>query len=131
NLNQLDGINMKQANPIRWLLAVDGHSWVVRALCVVGGLLGASSSPAQSIVRIEEDWELHVVQPDVQMDAPQIRTTLLPFGDASDLLFQIDINHASFPSFQSGGLQIRVCTNDECLAEERLFPEERLNTTAE
>ena len=34
----------------------------------------------QEIIRIEEDWELHVSQPDEQLDAPQITTMMFPVG---------------------------------------------------
>jgi hypothetical protein len=102
-----------------------------KILAVFGCLSVADRSPAQYIVRIEEDWELHVEQPDMQMDAPQITTTLVPFGDAHDVLFQVDVNHATLPSFSSGGLQIRICSADECIASNRLMAGEKLSFQSE
>ena len=60
----------------------------------------------QTVLRIEEDWELQVTQPDSQIDAPQIATMLFPGGEDDDVYFQLKINHASTPTFSAGGLQI-------------------------
>ncbi len=86
----------------------------------------AQQALAQHIVRVEETWEVQVSQPDQQTDAPQFSTTMTPFGDESGVLLQIDFNHATHPSFSSGGIQIRHNMNEDCWAEKRLFPGERL-----
>lgn len=96
---------------------------------VVGLLvsLATHAAPAQTnVVRIEEDWQLHVTQPDVQLDAPQLTTTMIPFAWQPDLLLQVDLNHGTHPSFSNGGMQIRASIEEECIAHERLFSDERL-----
>ena len=91
----------------------------------------SSLAIAQEIVRIEEDWELHVSQPDSQIDAPQITTTIAPFGDTSETIFQVDLNHASWPSFSSGGLQIRICDDTTCSSQKRFLDDTRLSHPSE
>lgn len=86
---------------------------------------------AQNIVRIEEDWELQVSQPDAQIDAPQITTTMAPFGDASETIFQVDLNHASWPNFASGGVQVRICDDTTCSSQKRFLDDIRLSHASE
>lgn len=95
-------------------------SLATKLVALVAALLSVTSVQAQSLIRVEEDWELRVVDPDTQIDAPQVTTTMVPFGGLSEILFQVDINHASFPSFSSGGVQVRICDDDVCLTSKRL-----------
>ncbi len=84
-----------------------------------------------NIVRIEEDWELKVSQPEPQLDAPQVTTTMVPFAAAPDLLLQVDLNHGTYPSFTDGGFQVRSSIGDECLNDARSLQNERLSEDAE
>ncbi|MEC8554417.1 MAG: hypothetical protein VXZ82_05335 [Planctomycetota bacterium] len=95
--------------------------------------LGCNSIPCmgQEIIRIEEDWELHVIQPDAKRDAPQVTTTAFPLGNNSSLLFQFDLNHASLPDFESGGMQIRICNDDHLLNQKRLYDGIKLDNDGE
>ena len=86
-----------------------------------------SLSQAQQIIRIEEDWELRVVQPDEKLDAPQITTMMVPFGNTSDLLVQFDVNHGRYPAFSAGGVQVRVTNDDEYLDGFRMNEGQRLS----
>lgn len=83
------------------------------------------------VVRVEEDWQMQITHPDPELDAPQITTTMLPFGAEDALLLQVDLNHASSPSFSNGGIQLRVCQEDDCLAQVRLFDDMRLHYESE
>lgn len=83
------------------------------------------------IVRVEEDWELRVVHPDGLIDAPQVTTSLLPFGESSDILFQFDINHASLPTFESKGVQIRISDDDVLISQARLLGDKQLSKNGE
>lgn len=90
-----------------------------------------AASAQQNIVRIEEDWQLHVSQPDAQLDAPQVTTTMVPFAGQTDLLLQIDLNHGSNPTFSQGGLQVRACMGEECLDQARVLSDVRLQHNSE
>ncbi len=83
------------------------------------------------VVRVEEDWQLQVAHPDQELDAPQVTTTIVPFAAEDGLLLQVDLNHASNPSFSNGGIQLRVCQEDDCLAQLRLFDDMRFQYEGE
>lgn len=101
------------------------------SMCFLG-LLAADTVSAQSAtMRIEEDWELEVIQPDAAIDAPQVLVTVSPFGPASNYHFELDLNHASYPSYQSGGLQLRAMNDDDCLSQKRLHAGTRLSVSSE
>jgi hypothetical protein len=69
-------------------------------------LLVAAAAPAQDIVRIEEDWELILGEPDAAVCAPQVLTAMSPFNDIRDTYFTFEINHRSAPYWTPGGLTI-------------------------
>ncbi|MGN6547817.1 MAG: hypothetical protein ACTHK7_22405 [Aureliella sp.] len=96
------------------------------------GLLAASTVSAQTnVMRIEEDWELEITQPDTKLDAPQVLVTVSPFSATSSFYFEVDINHASYPAYDSGGLQIRAMDSGNCLSQKRLLAGTRLSTDAD
>lgn len=104
----------------------------IRVLIAMVCLLACSAAAqGQYIVRVEEDWELHVIQPDPMIDAPQISTMMLPFGSDSSILFQVDLNHASLPTFSRGGMQVRVCDDDYVIESERILSNVLLCNDAE
>jgi hypothetical protein len=52
----------------------------IAGMALLVGCAGVQPAYAQStIVRIEEDWELVVTQPDESLDAPQVTVTMVPF----------------------------------------------------
>ena len=77
-----------------------------------------SSLPAQTfeelladappIYRVEEDWELQVVNPDPSLDIPQIVTVFGPTDAAFDTHVVFELNHGTLPSFGQGGMQLQV-----------------------
>ncbi len=94
-------------------------------------LLLSSSVTAQTIVRIEEDWALHVVEPDMQLDSPQITTAMLPLGPNSKVLFFLDINHGSTPDYSAGGLQLRIEQDGTTSANSRILSGVKLSHASE
>jgi hypothetical protein len=95
--------------------------------CLALGLALAGTASAQTgLMRIEEDWELEIIQPDQQLDAPQVLLSVCPFGVDSNFHFEVDINHASFPAYASGGMQIRAMNDADCVAEKRILDGQRL-----
>lgn len=83
------------------------------------------------VVQIQEDWELQIAEPDEKIDAPQVTTTMIPFGEGSETLFQIDLNHATEPEFSNGGLQVRYVYFDDTMRQVRLLSDERLRYSQE
>ena len=71
-----------------------------------------ANGPTPSVMRVEEDWELIVANPDANSTAPQVTTTLSPTGSSQTLLGAFDLNHRSRPDFQPGGLQVQIWNGD-------------------
>jgi hypothetical protein len=94
-------------------------------------LTACSSLQAQGVVRIEEDWSLQVLEPDQQLDSPQITTAMMPFGSNSSTTLFLDINHGSYPDYSAGGLQLRIDQNGLCSESRRLLIGQKLNRASE
>lgn len=95
-------------------------------------MVAANGASAQTnLMRIEEDWELELREPDTRLDAPQILIVLNPLGETSSDHFEVDLNHASIPNYSSGGLQIRAMSDGKCSDQQRLLDGQRLNTDAD
>lgn len=89
----------------------DGLGWVRGrckvAVCLALGVLGACLPvSAQEVVRVEEDWELVLGEPDPVIVGPQVTTTMSPTGNLDGLYFTFEINHRSAPWWTPGGLTI-------------------------
>jgi hypothetical protein len=88
-------------------------SWWKRSVssCMVFGLLlAATAVQAQGLVRVEEDWELIVGEPDANSCGPQVACTMSPFGDINSTHFTLEINHRSLPYWSPGGITLHHWT---------------------
>ena len=70
-------------------------------LCLISGVV-----PAQDLVKVEEDWELVIGEPDANSAGPQVACTMSPFGDIADTHFTFELNHKSVPYWSPGGLTL-------------------------
>jgi len=71
-----------------------------------GLLLVANVAPAQDLVRVEEDWEMVVGEPDFNSCGPQVACTMSPFGHIDGTHFTLEINHRSLPYWSPGGITL-------------------------
>jgi hypothetical protein len=71
-----------------------------------GLLLVASVAPAQDLIRVEEDWEMVLGEPDYNSCGPQVACTMSPFGDIDSTHFTLEINHRSMPYWSPGGITL-------------------------
>ena len=94
-------------------------------------VIAGATAHAQNVVRVEEDWALQVVDPDQQLDSPQITTAMMPLGPNSSTIFFLDINHGSAPNYSAGGLQLRIDQNGEASESKRLSAGEKLSHASE
>lgn len=95
---------------------MSGH----RVDCMRWGLIGllvlvisafiANTALAEwpNIVRVEEDWELRIGDPDWEVDAPQVACLMSPVGNVEWYHASFEINHQSQPEFVAGGLALQV-----------------------
>jgi hypothetical protein len=89
--------------------------WIARLvhLAAVVTVIGTTSvATAQSVIRVEEDWELVLGAPDEALCGPQVVTTMSPFNNINDTFFTFEINHRSAPYWTPGGLTIHQWSGD-------------------
>jgi hypothetical protein len=92
-----------------------GPKLVARAaslLAVVALFCSPGTAFGQNVVRVEEDWELEIGEPDPNSVGPQILTTMSPNADLTGTHFTLEINHRSAPSWTPGGISIHRWTGE-------------------
>lgn len=70
-------------------------------------------------VRIEEDWELVINEPDQLVNCPQLTIYLTPDFERSDMYFQLQLNHAADANFSGGGFRVSALQNEWSVDEAR------------
>ena len=91
--------------------AVGRPSWQLRYFLVLALLVTmatAASAQQPSIVRVEEDWELVVSDPNSYSDAPQVTCAISPVDNVNAVFANFEINHRTLPDFVPGGLQLQA-----------------------
>jgi len=86
-----------------------GANRAARALSVItvlALLVPAQFVLGQNIIRVEEDWELQIGEPDSNSSGPQVLTTMSPNPDLTGTYFTLEFNHRSAPTFSPGGISI-------------------------
>ena len=78
--------------------------------------LGTSAVVAPAADRVEEDWQLVISTPDPSTNSPQITMTMKPGNDASYPNMIFNVNYQDYPSFISGGLQMKVWQGNQVAA---------------
>jgi hypothetical protein len=67
--------------------------------------MGDGTNP---VMKIEEDWEMVVLEPSPDITAPQITCLISPVGNIDGVYAALELNHGSMPDFISGGLQLQA-----------------------
>ena len=83
------------------------------ALACSVGLGQTSSGP---ITKVEEDWQVVIGTPSPDEVGPQLTTCMSPVGDGSTPVATFDLNYCDYPTFQPGGLQVKVCSGADVLS---------------
>jgi len=83
--------------------------WPCLLVLILVGAWAALPPAAQAqVIRVEEDWELVVSDPDPNVDSPQITCTISPVGNIAGWHAAFDLNQRSFVEFNPGGLQLQL-----------------------
>jgi hypothetical protein len=82
---------------------------------------------ATDVVMVEEHWELTVGGPEFEKSCPQVSLVMSPHEDLSCDYFIFTINHATFPNFVAGGLQLQRWHEDEVMEVDDAPEQEVLN----
>jgi hypothetical protein len=83
------------------------------ALFTASLVVSVSQAESQRVISVEEQWELHVTQPDTDRSAPQTTMVISPTGDINGLHFLVTLNHATVPTYAPGGVQVQQWDGDE------------------
>jgi hypothetical protein len=89
------------------------------ALCMLPAA-GLGSASAQTYNSIQEDWEVHILQPDMAsatdpLGVPQIQTELAVGGSGTSIGI-CQINCRDLPTTQLGGIQVQLWRNGSNLS---------------
>jgi hypothetical protein len=79
----------------------------------------AEAQQTVSVVRVVENWELVVSQPDASLDAPQVTAVISPVGSLDSLYAAFELNHQSQPSFVAGGMQLQLWNGESPVASKK------------
>ena len=106
---------------------------VLFAIVLPLGLLlhPAFAEDTPEVIRVEEDWELQILEPDPNAVAPQVTCVISPVGSVESLYAALTINHQTLPDYTPGGLQLQLWVNEEPLAAKKFPQEDLLNTDGE
>jgi len=100
---------------MRWSLtsgAVRSSAALLALACLFGPLSGAVYANSDDVIKVEEDWEMVVTDPDPTTNAPQVTCVTSPVGHVNGLYVAFDLNHHSLTDYYSGGLQLQLWNND-------------------
>jgi hypothetical protein len=81
------------------------------------------------IVRVEEDWELRLLNPDPMTQGPQVSCVISPTSGTSSLHAVLEVNQRSEPYYAAGGLQLQLWDGARLLSV-RNYPRSELLATA-
>jgi hypothetical protein len=85
-------------------------------MIVVALATGVAWGQSPTVVRVEEDWEMVVAEPDVDSDAPQVTCMISPLAEGRPLYASLELNHHTLPDYVPGGLQLQVWNGDQAVA---------------
>lgn len=110
-----------------------GPNWKLLAMAGAIALALCASAPAadETIVRIEEDWEVVIGTPDPDAHAPQLINAMSTTDKLSDVHAVFEINHMTKPSYEPGRLQLQCWSGDTLLGYSSSTRTGKLSTAGE
>lgn len=106
-----------------------GPPVVCLALFLVATFFAAPASGAD-VATVEEDWQLVVNNPDVNLNGPQVTCVMSP-STMDQAYFAFDINYQTQPSYSPGGLQIHAWNPDAPIVTCNFSEQGLMQTTSE
>ena len=80
--------------------------------CLAGLLAGPALADDNTIMRVEEDWVLEVVSPNMAESSPQIITAMSSTDKLADVHALFELNHHTLPKFTAGGMGLQLWSGD-------------------
>jgi len=91
----------------------------------------AADPEPTTVVRVEEDWQLVLIEPDNVAESPQFHTIMAPSTRLDYVYLQSTWNYHESPDYMPGGLQLQAWRGDDCVFAEGYLPSQRLSTQGE
>ena len=113
-------INFRKSAPAVWAVLCSATLWPTFA----------SAPVSEPVLRIEEDWELVVNEPNDDTTAPQFHTIMSPSENLDSFHAQTLWNYRETPNFVAGGVQLHSY-NGETLIRKRSIESGTLSALAE
>jgi hypothetical protein len=88
-------------------------------LCVTAVV--SAEEPAH-VIRIEEDWELKVRDPDPDNSGPQMINVVSPNGSITGDHFVFELNHQTCHQYYPGGMQLQNWIGEKCVGHQMSSP---------
>jgi hypothetical protein len=82
-------------------------------VCVLGSPAARAVEVPEGVTQIEEDWELIVIDPDDEVNSPQITCTMSPAGGTAGLHVTFELNHRTQPDYIDGGMQLQMWNGED------------------
>ena len=92
---------------------------IVGGLCLFASLPGVAAAVDPVLFMVEEDWELTINEPEVNINSPQVAFFLYPDADHADCYFQLQMNYAADDGYSSGGFHVGAFCNETLVDDER------------
>ncbi len=90
---------------------------------VAVGLVGlgptAQADLPLGVMKVEEDWELVVIEPHTDTVGPQVSCVISPVNHIDGTYATLELNYGSLPDFTEGGLQLQAWNGEEWLSVRR------------
>ncbi|MCH8244133.1 MAG: hypothetical protein IH897_16205, partial [Planctomycetes bacterium] len=80
--------------------------------CLIGLLAGPALAHDPEIVRVEEDWVLEVISPNLEESSPQIITAMSSTNQLADVHALFELNHRTLPEYSAGGMGLQLWSGD-------------------
>jgi hypothetical protein len=126
---------LPEVGTMRWAACLGCRRALVAGLAAAATLLVCDSvlwaQAGSGIVRVEEDWELVVLDPNAAVYAPQVVTAISATDDVNSPYATFEINHRTQPDFAPGGLQVVGWHFEEPVVRKRFVGEGLLQTPGE
>ena len=100
-------------------------------LAPLAATITATAADGQTIVRVEEDWELVVGEPDTDTQSPQVTTVISPVPSVDSIYAAFNLNHKTVPEYERGGMQLQLWNADAAVESAQLGGDTLLNAPAE
>lgn len=111
-------------------------AWAVVLSCLSTSLFAEETleeklSHAPPILRVEEDWEVVVADPEPENDLPQIVTVFGPTDAAFGTHTVFELNHGTLPDYTQGGMQLQVWWSNALVGYKAQFAPVELHVVGE